>query len=276
MDSAAHIRSSLSVGGTAIVCNDNVNCDQDPYRHVLTQFINSFVDGTINDLQAKSRIISTIPDQKILNLKGKVFEVCTNHDFPDKLNHFNAFMKTIASIVDIGGDGVATSIYDFYTPKQIFSIGEKVVDSNVVSLYIAGFTLHMFLQDPSFIMHIPEIHMSDLKTFRGLLTFSEDLRTAYFEQRTRITGFGSSTPDNDEVIVLATDFFSNGGRSDSAHGALTTTRIIMDDRVEREKRGGGSKKQNKSKRRNQNKSNKKSRRHRNRKRLSRRNAKRFY
>ena len=157
-----------------------------------------------------------------------------------------------------------------------YKIGEKVVDNRVVNLYIAGFTLHMFLQNPSFTMHIREIHMSDLKTFRRLLPNSEDLRSAYYQQRTGKTGFRSFTPDNDEVIVLATDFFSNGGRSGSARNALTTTRIIMDDRVEREERGGGLKKRNKSKRRKQKRSNKKSRHHHHhtRKRVSRR--KRFY
>lgn len=207
--------------------------------------------------------------------------MCTNDDFPVKLHTFNAFMKTIASKVLIGVRGDPSSIYYFNTDRENFNFGEGVLDSRVVSLYIAAFTLHMFLQDPLFIRYIPQIHMSDLNTFRGLLPVSEDLRTAYFEQRTRITGFRSFTPENDEVIVLATEFFSNGGRPVSAHGALTTTRIIMDDREEREERGGGAKKRNKSKRRNQKKSNKKksnkkSRRHRNRKRLSRRNAKRFY
>lgn len=261
-----------------IICGNNVECGfpADPYRLYLTQFINSFVNGTISDLQAKGRILSEIPKEQILALKKEVFEVCTNRDFLSKLTTFNAFMKTLASMVDISEDGVASSICELDTPLQQFFIGERVVDNRVVNLYIAGFTLHMFLQNPLFTIHIREIHMSDLNTFRRLLPNSEDLRTAYYEQRSRKTGFGSFTPDNDEVIVLATDFFSNGGRSGSARNALTTTSIIMDDRVEREERGGGLKKRNKSKRRKQKKSNKKSRHHHNRKRLSRHNAKRFY
>jgi hypothetical protein len=293
MASAAPLRPSISVGRTEIICGVNVDCGgfpADPYRLYLTQFINSFVNGTIGDLQAKGRFSSEIPNQKILDLKGEVFEVCTNHDFLAKLNNFNAFMKTAASRVDIGGDGVAMSIYELDTPRQTFDIGERVVDSRVVSLYIAGFTLHKFLQDPSFTMHIPQIHMSDLITFRRLLPNSEDLTSAYFDERTGITGFRSFTPDNDELIVLATNFFSN--HHDFAATALARTRIIMDDREKREERNGpletgtmfsflsggnfGLKKRNKSKRRNQKKSNKKSRRHRNRKRLSRHNAKRFY
>jgi hypothetical protein len=292
MASAAPLRPSISVGGTEIICGDNVDCGlpADPYRLYLTQFINSFVNGTIGDLQAKGRFSSEIPNQKILDLKGEVFKVCTNHDFFVKLNRFNAFMKTAASIVDIGEDGNGTSIYELDTPREPFNIGERVVDGRVVSLYIAGFTLHKFLQDPSFTMHIPRIHMSDLNTFRRLLPNSEDLTSAYFDQRARITRFGSFTPDNDELIVLATNFFSN--HYNLSTSALGMTRIVMDDRVEREGRAGpletgtmfsflsggnfGLKKRNKSKRRNQKKSNKKSRRHHNRKRLSRRNAKRFY
>ena len=260
-----------------IICGNNVECGfpADPYRLYLTQFINSFVNGTISDLQAKGRILSEIPKEQILALKKKVFGVCTKHDFPSKLTTFNAFMKTLASIVDISEDGVASSICELDTPLQQFFIGERVVDNRVVNLYIAGFTLHMFLQNPLFTIHIREIHMSDLNTFRRLLPNDEDLRTAYFEQRSDKTGFRSGTPYKDEVIVLATDFFSNE-RSRSAHDALTTTSIIMDDRVEREEMGGGLKKRNKSKRRKQKKSNKKSRHHHNRKRLSRRNAKRFY
>jgi hypothetical protein len=292
MASAAPLLPSLSVGGTDIICGDNVDCGgfpEDPYRLYLTQFINSFVNGTIGDLQAKGRFSSEIPNQKILDLKGEVFKVCTNHDFFVKLNSFNAFMKTAASIVDIGGHGYAMSIYDLDTPREPFDIGERVVDGRVVSLYIAGFTLHKFLQDPSFT--IPRIHMSDLNTFRRLLPNSEDLKSAYFSQCMIKTGFKSHTPDNDELIVLATNFFSNH-LDFAANNALAWTRIIMDDRVEREGRAGpletgtmfsflsggnfGLKKRNKSKRINQKKSNKKSRRHRNRKRLSRRNAKRFY
>jgi hypothetical protein len=294
MASAAPLLPSLSVGGTDIICGDNVDCGglpADPYRLYLTQFINFFVNGTIRDLQAKDRFSSEIPNQNILDLKREVFKVCTNHDFLDKLNRFNAFMKTAASIVYIGEDGNGTSIYELDTPRQTFYIGERAVDSRVVSLYITGFTLHKFLQDPSFTIHIPQIHMSDLNTFRQLLPNREDLTSAYFIQRARITGFRSFTPDNDELIVLATNFFSNHFEF-AANNALARTRIFMDDRVEREERAGpletgrmfsflsggnfGLKKRNKSKRRNQKKSNKKSRRHRNRKRLSRRNAKRFY
>jgi hypothetical protein len=199
-------------------------------------------------------------------------------------------MKTAASIVDIGEDGNGTSIYELDTPLQNFIVGERVVDSRVVSLYIAGFTLHKFLQDP-FTMHIPQIRMSDLNTFRRLLPNSEDLTSAYFSRQSIIkTGFGSFTPDNDELIVLATNFFSNHLDFAANRAALARTRIFMDDMVEREGRAGpletgttmssffsggnfGLKKRNKSKRRNQKKSNKKNRHH-NRKRLSRR--KRFY
>jgi hypothetical protein len=274
------------------ICGDNVECGgfpTDPYRLYLTQFINSFVDGTISDLQAKDRILSEIPKEKIPALKKEVFEMCTNHDFLANLNKFNTFMKTAASIVDIGEDGNGTSIYED-TPLQNFIVGERVVDSRVVSLYIAGFTLHKFLQDPSFTMHIPRIHMSDLNTFRRLLPNSEDLTSAYFSRQSIIkTGFVSFTPDNDELIVLATNFFSNHLDFAANRAALARTIIFMDNREKREGRAGpletgtifssggnfGLKKRNKSKRRNQKKSNKKSRRHRNRKRLSRRNAKRL-
>ena len=103
-----------------IICGDNVDCGfpVDPYRFYLTQFINSFVNGTISDLQAKGRFLSEIPKEKILALKEEVFKVCTNPDFFAKLNNFNGFMKTIASIVDIAENGVGTSIYELDTPLQ--------------------------------------------------------------------------------------------------------------------------------------------------------------
>jgi hypothetical protein len=200
--------------------------------------------------------------------------VCASPEFLATYNSFNAFMKTLASRVDIGENGIGRSIYELDTPIQTFVIGERVVDNRVVNLFIAGLTLHMFLQNPSLAMHISQIRMSDLKTYRRLLPNSEDVTTAYFEQRTGVTGLRSLTPDNDELIVLATYFFAphRSGSVSNALNALTNTRIIIDHTGERE-RGGGAKKRNKSKRRKQKTSNKQSRHH-NRKRFSRR--KRFY